>query len=219
MNAEAVSAILKEGMPVSIKLGTDIAWYRNIVYKSVRDSVYVALIGQYCDRAVAPGTNISIKYVNEYFIYLFEGTVYSVNTGSPGYITMHVTNAEEIINTRLSPRYDVHAAADLKPDWDDETYPSTVIDISFGGAAFICKHGFDYNEELALDIRLPIRTMVHVKGKIVRKSIKSGMIDYSVQFTEIDENNCSLLSKYFSLLEAEISAMHEQFIKEVKGRL
>lgn len=219
MNVEAVSVILKEGMAVSTKLGSGMTWCRNIVYKSEGDSVYLALIEQYLENIIIPGSTISIKYVNEYFIYLFEGTITNINPSYPAYLTVRVTNAEEILNSRLSPRYDVYIAADLKPEWDDSSCFAVITDISFGGLAFICNLKFDYNEKLEITAHLPSGQKINARGKIIRKTIKNNVSDYSMQFIEISESNCHLLSKYFSSLESEISVLYKQYLSDVKGKI
>jgi hypothetical protein len=219
LNVESVSAILKEGMAVSTKLGSGMTWCRNIVYKSERNCVCLALIEQYLENIIIPGSTISIKYVDEYFIYLFEGTIINISASYPPYLTVRITNAEEIINSRLSPRYDVYMAADLKPGWDDTSYFAVITDISFGGLAFICNLKLDYNEELEITAYLPKGLKINTKGKIIRKTIKNNVIDYSMQFIEINESNCNLLSKYFSSLESEISLLYKQYLSDVKGKI
>jgi hypothetical protein len=219
LNYEAASAILTEGTAISTKCGSNMAWHRNIVYKSEGNLVYLALIEQYIENIISLGATISLKFFDEYFIYLFEGVVSAINAEHPGYIIVRITNAEEILNSRLSPRYDVNLAASLKPSWDDTVYFSVISDISFGGIAFMCDHKFDYNEELDISIYLTPTEVLSAKGKVVRKIVKSSVIDYSMQFIEIDEYNCTILSRYFSSIEEEISAMHQQFLTSVKGKL
>lgn len=216
---EAVSIILKEGSLVGTRLDNSLFWYDNIVYKSEGRIVYIALIDKYPDDAVAPGRSISIKFVNEFFIYVFEGTVIKIDAAYPGYAAVRVTSAEEMINSRLSPRYDVNLPASLKPVWDSDSYPATMTDISFGGAAFLSAHRFDYNEELCAVIHLPEGNTVHAAGKVVRRNIRSTVTDYSLQFVELDENNCNILSRFFLHIEDEISLLHKKFISDVKGKL
>jgi len=214
LNLELVSAILKEGTSVGTRLGSNLAWYGNIICKSDGNQVHLALIRQYLENVLSSGTSISLKHMNEYFVYLFEGIVCDISAHYPGYITVRITNAEEIINTRLSPRYDVYIAADLRYDRDDTANFSVVTDISFGGLSFVCNHKFDCDDELEVTIYLPSKKIVHAKGKIIKKTAKNNLIDYSMQFVELNENNCSLLSQYFTFLEMEISSMYKQYLTD-----
>lgn len=212
MNAEAVSAILKEGSPVSTKIGAHPAWYRNIVYKSEGNLVYLSLIDRYLENAVFSGSSISIKYFNEFFVYLFTGVIYNIYAGNPGYVVVQITECEEIINTRLSPRYDIYLPASLKPDWDNLQHFSIITDLSYGGMAFFCSHRFDCNDEIWVDAYLPFNQIFHTKGKVIRRNIKGSVIDYSMQFTEINEENCGLLSKFFARLDAENAVLYQQYL-------
>ncbi len=218
LNVEAVSVILKEGALVGTRLDNSPSWCGNIVYKSEGRTVYVALVDRYLADAIAPGRIISIKYVNEYFIYVFEGAVIKINAEYPGYAAIRITSAEEVINSRLSPRYDVHLAASLKPVWDSDSYFTTVTDISFGGIAFICGNRFDYNEELDVDINLYGNQIINARGKIIRKSIKNKTAEYSMQFSNMDELSYKTLSLFFSRLEEEADAMYRRFLSDIKGR-
>lgn len=219
LNVEAASVILKEGMSVSTRLDSGMTWYRNIVYKSKGSMVYISLLENYPEKMLTTGSNICLKYVNDYFIYLFEGMVNCICPDEPSHVAIRITSAEEIINSRLSPRYDVCLAADLRPSWDDESYSSIITDISFGGAAFMCKYKFDHNEELNVVIHLPEGDTIHTAAKVIRRDIRNAAIDYSMQFIEFNESNCNILSRFFLLIEDEIMLMYKRFISNVKGRL
>lgn len=214
MNAEAASSILKEGSHVStkLKLGNGLAWFRNIVYRSEGSFVHLALIDRYLENVIVTGNHITIKYFNEFFVYLFEGVIHSIQAGSPGYVVVQISEAEEIINTRLSPRYDTYLSANLKAPWDNTYYFSVITDLSYGGMAFMCAHRFDYGEEIEVTAYLPFNQIFQTTGKVIRRSLKSSVIDYSMQFVVIDEHNCSLLAKYFSRLDAENANMYELYL-------
>lgn len=218
LNVEAVSVILKEGALIGTRLDNNLSWCGNIVYKSEGRIVYISLVDRYLEDAVVPGRLISIKYINEYFIYLFEGTIIRISAEYPSYAAVRVTLAEEVINSRLSPRYDVHLTASLKPVWDGDSYSTIVTDISFGGTAFICSNRFDYNEELDIDIRLNDNQFIKTRGKIIRKIIKNKTAEYSMQFSDMDESNYKTLSLYFSQLEEAASAMYKHFLTDIKGK-
>lgn len=212
MNAEAVSAILKEGSPISTRIGAHPAWYRNIVYKSEGSLVHLSLVDRYLENVILPGSNISIKFFNEFFVYMFNGIIHNIYAGCPGCIIVQIIECEEIINTRLSPRYDTYLPANLKPDWDSMFHFSIITDMSYGGMAFLCTHRFDYNEEVLVNAYLPMNQIFQSRGKVIRRNIRNNTIDYSMQFSEIDEENCSLLSKYFARLDAENASLYQQYL-------
>ena len=213
-----MSAILKEGALVGTRLDNSLSWCGNIVYKSKGRIVYIALVDSYLNDSIAPGRTISIKYINEYFIYVFEGVVIKIDSVYPGYAAIRITSAGEVINSRLSPRYDVQLAADMKPVWDSDSHPVTVTDISFGGIAFICSNRYDYNEEVDTEIHLYGNKAVQARGKIIKKSIKNKIAEYSMQFSNMDESSYKTLSLFFSQLEENAGVMYEHFLTDIKGK-
>lgn len=220
LDALAVSAILNEGMLVSVRLGSGAAWHGNIIYEVSNSTIRIAYIDKFMKVDAIPGRPAWIKFSNDYFVYYFSGIVKSINTVPPEYVCIKIDTAEEIINNRLFPRYDVKLRASLKPVWDDEVYHSTVTDLSYGGAAFICAHKFDSNEHLEMSLSLPGNITVKVTGKVIRrKCSQSTIADHAVQFIECDNVNSRLLSEYFSKLEDETSEIYQHYVAKIKGKL
>lgn len=216
---EAASAILKEGTIVGTKLDVCTAWYRNIIYRCEEDTVLVALLDKYLENLIIPGVRFQIRYFNEYFVYLFDGEVTGIQAQHPAYIQVRITKAEELINSRLSPRYDTYLSVRLKSVWDDTPYFAVATNLSFGGMAFTSTQRFDYGDELELSISFPDNKQINAKGKVIRRALKGNSIDYSMQFVEIDEYNTSLLSRHFSSLEDEMLAMQQKFFNEIRDLL
>lgn len=212
MNSEAAAAILKEGSHVSTKLGNGLAWFRNIVFRSDGKYIHLALIDRYLENVIVVGNHMTIKFFNEFFVYLFEGVIHTIQAGNPGYIIVQIDDAEEIINTRMSPRYDAYLSANLRAPWDNSYHFSVITDLSYGGMAFMCTHRFDYGEEIEVTAFLPFNQIFQTTGKVIRRTMRNNIIDYSMQFVLIDESNCNLLSKYFTRLDAENASMYELYL-------
>lgn len=220
LNASAITVILNEGMMVGVRLGSNAPWHGNIVYGVNGSTIRVAYIDKFMKGFAAPGCHAGIKYSNDNFIYYFSGIVKSVNTAHPEYVSIEINTAEEIINNRLFPRYDVRLMATLKPVWDDEVYSCTVTDLSYGGAAFVCTQKFDINEQLEMSLHLPGGVTIKVTGKVVRrKSNQSAASDHSIQFIDCDNMSNKLLSEYFVQLEDEASEIYLYYVSEIKGKL
>ena len=219
LNAEAASAILKGGTAVAVKLGGSPYWYGDIVYRSEGRTVYVALTEGLAGEGIRPEKPVSVKFVNEYFIYIFEGRVTRIHEEYPHYAAIRTASAEEIINGRLSPRYDVRLEARLRPVWDNDETDAMVTDISFGGVAFVSSARFDCNDELDIGIRLYENIKISAIGKIIKKNNKSKTSEYSMQFSNMDESSYKFLSLYFSRLEGETNRMYENYKSEILGKI
>lgn len=213
LNTGAYTAILGEGMMVGIKVGPDATWHGNVIYNVRNSSIRVAYIEKFMKGVALPGCPVLIKYSNDNFFYYYSGRITDMHLEAPGFITISIDNAEEILNNRLFPRYDVRLEAMLKSVWDDEVHTCTVTDLSYGGAAFVCSHSFDYNEQVEMSLRLPGNNILKVTGRIVRrKSSLIADIDHAMQFIECDAVNNKLLSEYFSQLEREVSNIYFNYI-------
>ena len=219
LNTEAFTAVLKEGMMIGIKLGADAPWHGNIIYNVGSAAVRVAYIEKFMKGIASPGCPVLIKYSNDNFFYYYSGRITNVSSNPAGFVIIEVETAEEIINNRLFPRYDVRLEAALKPIWDDEVYTCIVTDLSYSGAAFVCEHSFEYNEQIEMSLRLPNNSAVKITGKVVRRKVsKIATIDHAVQFIECDTDNTRLLSEYFSQLEKEVSDIYFNYISQNKGK-
>lgn len=219
MKTEAFTAVLKEGMMIGIKLDADTPWHGNIIYSIENTTIRVAYIEKFMKGVARPECPVLIKYSNDNFFYYYSGKVVNVSSSPLGFVTISVETAEEIINNRLFPRYDVRLEASLKPIWDDEVYNCTVTDLSYSGAAFVCSHSFEYNEQIEMSLKLPNNTAVKITGKVVRQKVsKIATIDHAVQFIECDSVNNNLLSEYFSQIEKEVSDIYFNYISQAKEK-
>lgn len=215
LDASYVPAVLREGMMVGVRIGPDSQWHGNIIYGVTDSIVRIAYIDKFMDRHAEPGCPVWIKYSDDYFIYYFCGRVAEIGSGSFRYITVELENGEEMINSRLYPRYDVRLEATLRPVWDDETYKCVITDLSYGGAAFECEHKFDGNENIEMTIYLPGSEPAKVTGKVIRRR-SSGSIfaDHAAQFIECDSTCSTQLSNYFRKLEMEASEIYSQYMEQ-----
>ncbi len=218
MNASIVPHILKEGMMVGVKAGLDAQWHASVLCEVADCSIRVPYLESLMKDA-EPGSPIYVKYSNDYFVYCFSGKVKTVDADLPKSIYAKLDYAEEMINTRLFPRYDVELKATLRPIWDDETFECTVTDLSYGGAAFVCEHKFDGNESIEMNLYLPDDVCIRITGKVIRRrSTGSNQICHAAQFIECDSISNRHLSAYFSHLENEASKMYAQYLNEYKNK-
>lgn len=216
MNASAAGSILFEGAVVSVKLAASSLWKQNIIYSVDDQNVSIALQDVYLYNVIMKGSAIVIKYTNEYFEYLFEGTVAKINPQYPASVLVHIDKCEELINTRAFQRFDTHLAAYVIPIWDDVNYFSVVTNISLGGMAFICKENFGYGDELNVCMYTPGSKTICVTGKVIRRSVKNSYIDYSMQFIQMLEEDSIVLSEYLDDLDSKIREMQEEYMNKIR---
>jgi hypothetical protein len=211
LNVQAASIILRQGTVVSTKLGSSAAWYRNIICRGAENAIWLELTVPYLENAIAPGMSISLKYFNEYFLYLFEGVVTNICVGCPSFVEVSLSTAEELVNTRSYPRYDTYLPCTAVSIWSEDTCFCILTNISFGGMAFTCPQRFDFGEDLQIMIYIPGYQPVNVRGKVLNRYGQPGEYEYSLQFTEVDNDNRQILSRHFAQLEEEIAVLRDKY--------
>jgi len=217
MNPSIVSSLLREGMMVGVRVGTNAPWHGNVIYAVNGSTVKLAYIEKFMKDFAKPGNNVWVKYSNDYYIYYFTGKVEKFVSEPSESVLVELEHAEEMINSRLFPRYDVRLQAVIKPVWDNEAYECTVTDLSYGGAAFVCEHKFDSNEYIDMTLYLTNGKSVHVSGKVIRRRSTIGeLTGHAAQFIECDNKENRQLAEYFAQLEEEASEIYRRY--EEKSR-
>lgn len=216
MSSVSVSSILKEGTIVAARLENSVTWYQNIIYKVNNDVVDIALLDGYIKGLLMPGMSMVLKLTNEYFEYLFDGTILDVSLESPSFVTLHINKAEELINSREFPRFDIYLPSYVKSSWSKAYHFAILTNLSLTGMAFRSKARFDNCEECDVTIYLPENIPVDVKGKVIRKYEKHSVSDYSMHFTEMDEESSNLIYSYFMSLEDTTKSLQSEFSRNLE---
>ncbi|MCX7749566.1 MAG: PilZ domain-containing protein [Clostridia bacterium] len=216
MSIESVMAILKEGATIGTRIIPDGIWHQNIVYKIENHTVYTSLLESYLENIIMVGSPIIIKLPLEYFEYLYEGTVTEIQPNYPGYVAITIKKAEELVNTRAFPRYDVCLGTDIKSPLNDNIIFSVVSNISLSGMAFVSKETYDYGDVLEIAVYLPNRSIAYAKGKIIRRNLQDTFNSYSMQFVYMDDKNSNLISKYMSTLEKKRLDMQQKYFDSIQ---
>ena len=219
MNTAEASTVLKEGTLVSTRVGTSGGWYNNIVLKLEDQKISLSLINSYLENTILVDTNMSIKYTNEFFEYLFEGSVVDIDPNYPGVVTISIKKADELVNTRFFPRYDAYLASTIKTQYDNDLHFSVVNNICLGGMAFISKVELEYGEEAEVLVYLNKHDAINVKGKIIRKNKKANYYSYSMQFTEMLEESSNQLANYLSAMDERNCHLQNHFFECIKDKL
>jgi hypothetical protein len=219
MNATSIDTILTEGMIIRTKLGQGSTWFENIVYKCNGGQVVLSLLKNYLENTVMPGSSITLKHSIQYYEYLFEGTVTDINPVYPSSITVQINKCEELINTRSYPRFETNLPSLISPEHDEKGYFSVVTNISMGGTAFFSKHQFDYGEQCGVSIYLPGNIVICAKGKTIRRTRKYDYYDYSMQFTDIDEDAKSTISQYIHSIQQNWDKLKNDYFNNIRDKL
>ncbi|TYQ15237.1 UNVERIFIED_CONTAM: PilZ domain-containing protein [Acetivibrio alkalicellulosi] len=221
MKKDIVSSLLKEGMVINTKLSSNNVWIQNILYKVENHSLSIALLSSYLENIVMIGQSLHIKYANEHTEYLFEGEITHIKPEFPSYITVNITSIKELKNIRVFPRQDVYLASNIRILDPVREYFAIIHNISLVGMAFYCKDILEPAQtQLEIFIYLPSKQTITAKGKIIRRVFKNDdIIDYGIQYTDMQEENNNSLSNFFNSIEEEKNNLRNEFITCIKKHL
>lgn len=214
LNVEATSYILKKGSVISTRINSSGPWLYNVVCGVHGNMLDILLIDRYIEYPIFNGCNFTLKFNNNYYEYLFEGTVAEIKTASLQYITLKIIRAEEKINVRNFPRYDTHLPAGISTIWSQNESYCVITNLSLSGISFSSKSNFDVQEECFLSIYFPSGSTVLAKGKILRKSSKNAFYEYGMAFTDMTEENSQQISVYLLSLENSIAELCDRLAEE-----
>jgi len=103
LKKDIVSKVLKEGTVVNTKLKNGDIWIQNIVYRTEKHMISIALLNEYLENIIMLGQTITIKYSSEHSEILFEGEIVKIRPEYPSYITIDIKDIKEVKNTRVFP--------------------------------------------------------------------------------------------------------------------
>jgi hypothetical protein len=139
-------------------------------------------------------TLVTIKFKNEYFEYIINGTISKIELCSPPFIRIHVLDVFENKNNRIFPRRDVYLPANLSIN--NNIYYCTISNISLGGIAFTLDKKIPNTTECEAYIFLSEKNTIFCKGIILRSSPRDLYQEFNMQFTFMDEEDSNSLYSY-----------------------
>jgi len=142
LKKDIVSKVLKEGTVVNTKLKNGDIWIQNIVYRTEKHMISIALLNEYLENIIMLGQTITIKYSSEHSEILFEGEIVKIRPEYPSYITIDIKDIKEVKNTESSPDTMFIWCNRKIPDSPEERFV-IIHNISFVGMAFYAKDFFE----------------------------------------------------------------------------
>lgn len=209
MNPCGVISKVRPGSVVSTKPSGSAAWQQNIVLHAYEKYILLPLVPCYLENLVLPGSTIKVKYNTEYYEYILEGMVKEIRLEASSSLLVEVLRAEELVNTRSFPRYDAYLACQMMSVWTHTSHFGITTNISLGGMAFVSKGQFDYGEECNVVLHLHTGNCVTATGKIIRKLARSHILDYSMQFIDMSEEQNNMLAGFIYMLDEKLCMLQK----------
>jgi len=206
---------LKVNQPVEIELpGNSKFSYRSRVEEIFRSKLTLAAPlkkGQIVSLSV--GTTVEVSYTDQMAIYTFESQVISQNTNTPPTVTLGEPYNLRRTQRRNFVRLDVGLSIVFTQIDDDskpmgETFSGTTVDLSGGGAMFVCNTLLKHGVILDIAIYFSKNDSVKALGRVVRFTEKPSHTKqkYSVglEFTVIEESERDKIIRFIFNRQREL---------------
>ncbi len=213
MNKSCISKLILPGSLISIRIGYSHIWHNTIVCRFNDSGLDIPLTSDLVKSCPFKDISAIIKFKNEYFEYIIHGIVTKVELCGSPFIRIQPLDIYGNINNRVFPRHDVYLPATVSIS-NDNTYFCTVSNISLGGIAFLLDKEIPSAIECEANIILNEKTSIFSKGIILRCSPQASLLEYSMQFTFMNEDDSNNLYEFLYSLDISYKEIISKYIKQ-----
>ena len=210
VNNICISKLIIPGSLVSFRISKQASWTLNIVSKCGGDTINLPLSADLMKACLFIGTNVDIKYNNDYFEYIINGSIVKIELSGSPYIKVKINKIVENVNHRFFPRLDVCLPAAICSA--DNTFYCNVTNLSLGGTAFLIDKEISLNSTCEINILLEYNSSVYARGTILRSSKEDSLHKYSMMFTFMEEENSNRLYSYLYNLEFSYNSLRSKYL-------
>lgn len=211
LNKACISKLILPGSLVSVSICTEHTWFSNIVYQCCdNESIDIPLTRDLMKSCIFVDKGITIKYKNEYFEYIIQGLISKIELCGSPFIRIQVLNVSENKNQRIFPRHDIYLPANLSVN--NNTYFCTISNISLSGIAFLVDKEMPSDIECEANIFLNENNTIFCKGMILRCSPQNSFLEFSMQFTFMDEENSNCLYSYLYSIDNSYDYLRSKYL-------
>ncbi len=210
MNKICISKLGLCGSLISIRIGNGLIWYNNIVCNCTDDGIDIPLTADLMKACLLLETFVTIKFGNEQFEYLIHGSISKIELSGSPFIRVQALNIFGNINNRVFPRQSVYLPATLSID-NNNTYFCTVSNISLGGIAFLLDKEIPCATICEANIFLNEQNTIFTKGVILRCSPLSSLLEFSMQFTFMDEEDSNCLYSFLYSINNSYNTLRSKY--------
>ena len=211
MNTICISKLILRGSLISTRIENELNWSFNIVYNCSDNGIDIPLTPDLLKSNLFIGTNITIKFKNEYYEYIIHGPITKIELCGSPYIRVRSSNISENKNNRLFQRHDVYLPAILSFHNNNGCY-CKVSNISLGGIAFLLNREIPNGTECEAYIFLNEYYTIYCKGEILRCSTQNSFIEFSMRFTFMDEENSNCLYSYLYSIDNSYDSLRSKYL-------
>lgn len=211
MNNICISKLILAGSLISVRTENELTWSLNIVSSCCDEGIDIPLIPNLMKSCLFVGTAVAIKFKNEYFEYIIHGSISRIELSGSPFIRVQAFDINENKNNRLFPRQDVYLPATLSIE-NNNTYYCMVSNISLSGVSLLLNREISNATECEANILLNDKNTIFGKGIILRCSPLDLLMQFSLQFTFMDEENSNYLYSYLHSIDNSYNSLRSKYL-------
>lgn len=195
---------------VSVKHYSGINPFKSIVVGIDGDVVRVKLTKDFTLLNFLEGDPLVFGVESDGEVYMFGSNIVIIDC-KEGIVEAVIDKIESGAEQRMYERFPVSLYSDVRTKLSKKKHLAIVKDISFYGMLIYCKSDFAVNEQIDVDIYME-KTMVFIKGEIMRKKQGTNYIEYGLRILYEDTNSMNFIKDYLKRLKEA----QEESVRKIK---
>lgn len=204
---------IKEGDIISVRHYSGLSPFKSIVMSISEDVVTVKLTKDFAVMNFLEGDPVVLCYeIND------EVNVYGCNIEKihirEDIVELSIDKVDlNAVNQRYHERFPVSLYADICAKDSRKKQLATIKDLSYYGMLIYSKADVQLNEQLEVDIYME-KTIIFLKGNVVRKVQKENFIEYGLGIVYEDGHSLNFMKDYIKRLKED----QEELIRRLKNK-
>lgn len=211
MRSVDIKYTLFPGVLISIKVEHNICWTLNIVIQCTEEYIDLPFTPDIVNEHLMVGSNVIIKYGNEYFEYIISGKVSNITLGTLPYFRVKITTISDTINQRALPRQDIHLPVEVVNEKIGLIYGVT-SNISLCGICICTNNLLSQDEVYDISLNTFNDGTIYFSGNIVRSGQVGPLLMYSIIINYMDIDNSNKLSCFLFSLNKSFDNLRNQYL-------
>lgn len=215
MDKLEINSILSSGSIIRTKHQNS-EWISNVVYKIYDNYIQIELTQDYINNLMLVGDKISLKFFGPKAEFLLDGIIDNIDINKSRLITININKINMFQNMRSYHRYDTYIISRVTVNRKDQLF-CIVTTVSSSGISVLSKLDFPLSSDAFVEVFVDSDNILRFEGEIVRKSVTENGYEFGIKFSNLDEENSSIVNNIISELKAKDNTLIKKYLSSVSS--
>ena len=215
MDKIEINNILSAGSIIRTK-HPNTEWISNVVYRIYDNYIQIELTQDYINNLMLVGDKISLKFFGPETEFLLDGTIENIDIDKSRLITINVNKVNMFQNIRSYRRYDTYIISRITVNRKDQLF-CIVTTVSSSGISVLSKLDFPLSSDAFVEVFVDSDNILRFEGEIVRKSVTENGYEFGIKFSNLDEENSSIVNNIISELKDKDNTLIKKYLSSVNS--